>query len=115
VVAAISGCSPVFACVLGFETGLIPGISAAGATPEDRQYTTIADAEFCTTVPSPSPYPLPPLYAGAPVLISRAVVEALEIPVYLFNAGLPQPPDVPAIDLVGSARCLSQGCAKTER
>jgi len=34
------------------------------------------------------------------VLISRAVVEALEIPVYLFNAGLPQPPDVPAIDLV---------------
>jgi len=32
-----------------------------------------------------------------PVLISRAVVEALEIPVYLFNAGLPQPPVVPAL------------------
>ena len=41
------GCSPVFACVLGFTaTGLIPGISAAGRTPEDRQYTAIADAEF---------------------------------------------------------------------
>jgi len=41
------------------------------------------------------------------VLISRAVVEALEIPVYLFNAGLPQPPVVPAIDLGGTpARCL---------
>jgi len=39
--------SPIFALVLGFtETGLIPGISTAGATPEDRKYTAIADAEF---------------------------------------------------------------------
>ena len=109
------GCSPVFACVLGFtETGLIPGISAAGATPEARQYTAIADAEFLYNGPQSQPqYPLPPLHAGAsPVLISRAVVEALEMPVYLFNAGLPQPPVVPAIDLGGTpARCLSQGCA----
>ena len=109
------GCSPVFACVLGFtETGLIPGISAAGATPEARQYTAIADAEFLYNGPQSQPrYPLPPLHAGAsPVLISRAVVEALEIPVYLFNAGLPQPPVVPAIDLGGTpARCLSTGCA----
>ncbi len=109
------GCSPVFACVLGFTaTGLIPGISAAGATPEARQYTAIADAEFLYQGPQPQPrYSLPPLHAGAsPVLISRAVVEALDIPVYLFNAGLPQPPAVPAIDLGGTtARCLSQGCA----
>lgn len=109
------GCSSVFACVLGFtETGLIPGISAAGATPEARQYTAIADAEFLYHGPQLQPrYPLPPLHAGAsPVLISRAVVQALDIPVYLFNAGLPQPPVVPAIDLGGTpARCLSQGCA----
>ncbi len=107
------GCSPVFACVLGFTaTGLIPGISAAGRTPHDRKYTAIADAEFLYHGPQSQPqYALPPLHAGAsPVLISRAVVEALEIPVYLFNAGLPQPPTVPAIDLGGSAaRCLSQG------
>ena len=109
------GCSPVFACVLGFtETGLILGISAAGATPESRQYTAIADAEFLYHGPQPQPrYPLPPLHAGAsPVLISRAFVEALSLPVYLFNAGLPQPPTVPAIDLGGTpASCLSQGCA----
>lgn len=107
------GCSPVFACVLGFTaTGLIPGISAAGRTPEDRQYTAIADAEFLYNGPQPHPqYALPPLQAGAsPVLISRAIVEALHIPVYLFNAGLPQPPTVPAIDLRGmAAKCLSQG------
>lgn len=108
-------CSPVFACILGFtETGLIPGISAAGCTPEDRRYTCLADAEFLGNGHQIQPkYPLPPLTAGAsPVLISRAVVEALSLPVHLFNAGLPQPPTVPAIDLGGTpAKCLSLGCA----
>ncbi|MGH8001434.1 MAG: nicotinate-nucleotide--dimethylbenzimidazole phosphoribosyltransferase [Brasilonema sp.] len=109
------GCLPVFACVLGFtETGLIPGISAAGRTCEDRKYTACADAEFLYYGSQHKPkYPLPPLTAGAsPVILSRAVVEALNLPVYLFNAGLPQPPAVPAIDLGGyPAKCLSQGAA----
>ncbi|HEY9607358.1 MAG TPA: TIGR00303 family protein, partial [Allocoleopsis sp.] len=107
------GRRPVFACILGFTaTGLIPGISAAGATPEDRKYTAIADAEFLVKGVTPHPqYPLPPLTAGAsPVLISRAVVEAFNLPIYLFNAGLPQPPAVPAIDLGGiPAQCLTSG------
>ncbi|MEH2238745.1 nicotinate mononucleotide-dependent phosphoribosyltransferase CobT [Nostoc sp.] len=109
------GCLPVFACVLGFtETGLIPGISAAGRTPEDRKYTACADAEFLYYGPEhKAQYPLPPLAAGAsPVLISRAVFESLKIPVHLFNAGLPQPPAVPVIDLGGTpAKCLSGGTA----
>jgi uncharacterized protein (TIGR00303 family) len=106
---------PIFACVLGFtETGLIPGISAAGLTPEDRQYTACADAEFLYYGAEYYPkYPLPPLTSGAsPVLISRAVVANLHIPVYLFNAGLLHIPPVPLIDLGGmAARCLSQGAA----
>ena len=109
------GKRPVLACVLGFtETGLIPGISAAGATPNDRRYTAIADAEFLVNGVQPQPsYPLPPLHRGAsPVFISRAVVEADQLPVYLFNAGLPQPTAVPEIDLQGTpARCLSTGQA----
>ncbi|MCC5602682.1 nicotinate-nucleotide--dimethylbenzimidazole phosphoribosyltransferase [Nostoc favosum] len=109
------GCLPVFACVLGFtETGLIPGISAAGRTPEDRKYTACADAEFLYYGPEhKAQYPLPPLAAGAsPVLISRAVFESLKIPVHLFNAGLPQPPAVPVVDLGGTAaKCLSSGAA----
>ncbi|WP_375502110.1 nicotinate mononucleotide-dependent phosphoribosyltransferase CobT [uncultured Nostoc sp.] len=109
------GCLPVFACVLGFtETGLIPGISAAGRTPEDRKYTACADAEFLYYGPEhKAQYPLPPLAAGAsPVLISRAVFESLKISVHLFNAGLPQSPAVPVIDLGGTAaRCLSSGAA----
>jgi uncharacterized protein (TIGR00303 family) len=106
---------PLFACVLGFTgTGLIPGISAAGATPTDRQYTAIADAEFLYQGSQPHPkFPLPPLHVGAsPALISRAVIAAQDIPLVLFNAGLPQPPAVPAIDLGGTpAQCLSTGQA----
>lgn len=109
------GLRPSLACVLGFtETGLIPGISAAGATPADRQFTAIADAEFLINGPQPQPrYPLPPLQAGAsPVLISRAIAGAQTWPIHLFNAGLPCPPAVPSLDLGGQpARCLSTGHA----
>lgn len=109
------GKRPLFGCILGFtETGLIPGISAAGATPVDRQYTALADAEFLYHGAQLQPkYALPPLEAGAsPVLITRAVVTAQQIPVYLFNAGLAHPASVPMIDLGGMpARCLSQANA----
>lgn len=109
------GRRPVFACILGFtDTGLIPGISAAGATPAHRRYTCLADAEFLYNGPTrQAKYPLPPLDAGvSPVLISRAVVAALDIPVYLFNGGLPETPSVPTIDLGGApARCVTTGKA----
>ncbi|MDX2239504.1 MAG: TIGR00303 family protein [Leptolyngbyaceae cyanobacterium bins.302] len=109
------GKRPLFACVLGFtETGLVPGISAAGATPDSRRYTAIADAEFLVNGVQPQPqYPLPPLEMGAsPVFITRAVIETLHLPLCVFNAGLPKPPAVAAIDLKGMpARCLSTGAA----
>ncbi|MEA5509255.1 TIGR00303 family protein [Crocosphaera sp. UHCC 0190] len=107
--------SPIFACILGFtETGLIPGISAAGATPEARKYTAIADAEFLINgIQSHYQYPLPSLNEGvSPVFITRAVVESLNIPIYLFNAGLLYLPSVPYIDLGGiPANCLTTGNA----
>ncbi|WP_267382666.1 nicotinate mononucleotide-dependent phosphoribosyltransferase CobT [Cyanobacterium sp. uoEpiScrs1] len=106
---------PVFACILGFtSTGLIPGISAAGATPEDRKYTAIADAEFLVKgVQSHYQHPLPPLTKGvSPVFITRAILEALNIPIYLFNAGLPLSPSVPNFNLKGiTANCLTTGKA----
>ena len=109
------GTTPLFVCVLGFtETGLIPGISAAGATPTDRRYTALADAEFLVQGVSAQPiYPLPPLQAGAsPVLITKAILSGQQIRATLFNAGLPAPPSVPMIDLGGSpAHCLSQANA----
>lgn len=109
------GHRPRLACVLGFtDTGLIPGISAAGATPAHRRTTAIADAEFLLKGYQPTPqYPLPRLVHGvSPVFISRAVVAAQQIPVLLFNAGLPVPPGVPHIDLRGTpAACVSTGRA----
>ncbi|GAB4536290.1 MAG: TIGR00303 family protein [Pleurocapsa sp.] len=109
------GRSPAFSCILGFTaTGLIPGISAAGATPQQREYTAIADAEFLALgVRSHYQHPLPILTAGAsPTFISRAVIEALNIPLHLFNAGLIHRPTVENIDLNGvAARCLSSGRA----
>ncbi len=114
-VSRYKGKKPAFACVLGFtETALIPGISAAGSTPDDRKYTALADAEFLYYgADKKGQYPLPPLIAGAsPVFITRAVIEELNIPVYLLNAGLLLTPTVPTIDLGGvPAKCLSQGAA----
>jgi uncharacterized protein (TIGR00303 family) len=110
------GKKPVYVCILGFtETGLIPGISAAGATPESRRFTAIADAEFLTNGANiAAQYPLPPLHQGAsPVFITRAVLQGQSIPTWLMNAGLPIAPSVPVIDLGGSpAQCLSTGAAQ---
>lgn len=109
------GRCPTVVCVLGFtETSLIPGISAAGATPDDRRWTALADAEFLDRGYQPDPtYALPPLQGGmSPVFISRAIVDRLALPLQLINAGLPAPPSVPMLDLQGrSARCLTTGQA----
>ncbi|MCC5897486.1 MAG: TIGR00303 family protein [Phormidium sp. BM_Day4_Bin.17] len=119
------GTSPLFACVFGFtETGTLPEISAAGRTPADRRKTALADAEYLlgggTTPPH---YPLPPLTAGAsPAVISRAVIEGLSLPLYVFDAGLPaaipQPSPLPTATVVERfpavpARCLTTGAAMT--
>ncbi len=112
-----SGTNPTFACILGFTaTGLIPGISAAGATPQDREYTAIADAEFLKKgVQESYHHPLPILEAGiSPTFISRAVVEAFNLPTYIFNAGLLHQPTIDTIDLKGTpANCVSTGKAMT--
>jgi uncharacterized protein (TIGR00303 family) len=101
---------PHVVCVLGFTaTGLIPNISAAGLTPFDRQFTALADGEFLALGVQPHyQYPLPPLQA----IITRAIATALDIPVTLVNAGLPQPPSFPCVDFGGqAAQCLTSGQA----
>ncbi|MEB3293010.1 MAG: TIGR00303 family protein [Synechococcales bacterium] len=99
------GQKPTFACVLGFtDTALIPGISAAGATPESRQFTALADAEYLYQGGRSQPtYPLPPLTAGvSPTVITRSLLQACHITPHLFTTGLPSPLSIPAIDLTRS-------------
>jgi uncharacterized protein (TIGR00303 family) len=109
------GLQPHFVCVLGFtETALIAGISAAGKEPSDRLLTAHADAEFLLNgVGSSVMFPLPTLMAGvSPTVISRAIVQSLQIPTFLIDAGLPQPLSVPAQTLSKTiARCVSTGQA----
>ena len=121
------GRPPLLACVLGFTaTALIPGISAAGATPNDRRYTALADGEFLYYGLDPRPqgpqspqsqgapsYPLPPLQAGiSPAVITHALVKQLQWPLSIFDAGLPESPPFPVIELPGQpAQCLSSGQA----
>ncbi|MCX8079056.1 MAG: TIGR00303 family protein [Geminocystis sp.] len=106
---------PIFTCTFAFTaTASIEGISNAGNTPSSRRFTALADAEFLAKGIQPHPvFPLPPLSAGvSPTLISRAVVEKWDLPLYLFNAGLPYPPSVSMIDLGGkTADCVSTGKA----
>ncbi len=106
---------PNFCCVMGFtDTGLYPGISAAGKTIADRKTTAIADLEFLIKGnTSQAKYPLPPLAGGAsPVLITRAIASKLKWPVVIMNAGSRIRPPFACIDLGGEpANCLSKGNA----
>jgi uncharacterized protein (TIGR00303 family) len=92
----------------------VPGISAAGATPEARCTTAVADAEFLALgIQSTGTYRLPPLDAGlSPVLISRALIEQGNWPVVILDAGLSVTPSVPTNSLgTVTARCISTGQA----
>lgn len=110
-----SGCVPVFTCTLGFtKTALIEGISTAGATPESRRFTALADAEFLVNGVTPYPqYPLPPLDVGiSPTFITRGVVERFNLPLMVFNSGLVRSHPVITVDLQGKiADCVSTGKA----
>ncbi len=87
--AQYQGQKPLYACILSFtKTGILPGISAAGITPQERQYTALADGQFLAG--TNSQYSLPTLKAGiSPAVISRAVITQQEIPLYLLSTGLP--------------------------
>ncbi|MCJ2543869.1 nicotinate mononucleotide-dependent phosphoribosyltransferase CobT [Thermostichus vulcanus] len=108
----VQGSQPLFLACLGFtQTALIPGISAAGATPALRRYTALADGELLLRghshrLPtSPDGYP-------SPVVISRAILTELGIPYQVFDCGLPDPlPGAIPVRGRGVAQCLSTGRA----
>jgi uncharacterized protein (TIGR00303 family) len=115
-VAPVAEQTRVLLLLAGTDTAAVPGISAAGATPVSRRFTAAADAELLLLGPSqPRPHALPPLPAGVtPALISRVVVEQLELEPLVVDAGAAVAPAVPHLQLgVSPARCLSTGRAMT--
>ncbi len=113
-VAAAARDTRVLLLLAGTDTAAVPGISAAGATPESRRLTAAADAELLLLGPGqPRPHALPPLPAGvSPALISRVVVEQLALEPLVVDLGAAVPPAVPHLQLGHRpARCLSTGAA----
>jgi uncharacterized protein (TIGR00303 family) len=99
-------------------TAEVPGISAAGATPESRRRTAAADAELLLLGPEAErPHALPPLPAGvSPALISHVVVRELALAPLVVDLGCPVAPAVPHLRPGspagdGPAACLSGGAA----
>ncbi len=100
------------------QTAAVPGISAAGTSPESRRGTAAADAELLVLGPAVAlPHALPPLPAGvSPALISRVVLQGLGLHPLVVDLGCAVAPAVPHLRLpppagAGPARCLSTGSA----
>jgi len=104
------------------ETAAVPGISAAGATPEARRATAAADAELLLLGPGGRrPHALPPLPAGvSPALISHVALGGLALTPLVVDLGCAIAPAIPHLRLPapwgsGPSRCLSTGQALSRR
>ncbi|MCU4742830.1 nicotinate mononucleotide-dependent phosphoribosyltransferase CobT [Natronoglomus mannanivorans] len=83
------------------ETGLVDGISAAGAAPEVMVHTPAADAEILVYgEPAIAPVtPVSPTGCPTPAAITRAVREVVGFDVTVLAAGLAKPTTAPTVDL----------------
>ena len=96
---------PLFLCVLSnTDTGKIPGVSAAGASPDLTDYTPSADAELVelhkiVTIPA---IPESPEGATTPAVVTKAALSLSGIPSLFLTSGLRRKPAVPYVDINGS-------------
>ncbi|MBE9062187.1 nicotinate mononucleotide-dependent phosphoribosyltransferase CobT [cf. Phormidesmis sp. LEGE 11477] len=90
------GKKPLFACVLSFtETALLPNISAAGQTSQDRLATAATDGSYLL-----KGTPLVSLSSGvSPAVITRAILRGQTIHCQLVSTGLPTALSVPHLSL----------------
>ncbi|TVS06119.1 MAG: TIGR00303 family protein, partial [Cyanobium sp. PLM2.Bin73] len=112
--------SRVLLLLAATATAAVPGISAAGSTPQARRATAAADAELLVWGPARPPvHALPPLPAGvSPALISHVVLAELGLlpRLTVVDLGCAVAPAVPHLRLSGAegqgpAACLSGGRA----
>ncbi len=101
----------------GTRTAEVPGISAAGATPDSRRFTAVADAEVLVKGPGGRRiWPLPSLQAGiSPALISYAAIRLMGLDPSIIAVGLLQSPAFAHLCLepltFGPSNCISTGRA----
>ena len=111
----VKGKKPLFILVVGStETALIPGISAAGQNIEQLKHTPALDADFLVTKTDEFKKILPvsPKGIPSPVILSKAIIELLELDVSIIDVGVFIKPEKTHIDLnMGPAQCLTTGLA----
>lgn len=101
-------------CLGGTETSDVPGLSAAGKTPELRRLTPAADAEclILGRVVSVPEVPKSPAGVIAPVVITRACSRLLCWDITVVDCGTFQTPAIDKIQAgTATATCLSSGTA----
>lgn len=103
----------IFVCTIATtETAQIPGISAAGATPELRKYTAQADVEylFYGKTFTIKEIPKNPLGPPSPVIITKASIDLMKLPIFIIDAGCEIKPYVPSLILREKGlKCITTG------
>ena len=112
---------PLFLCIISnTDTGKIPGLSAAGTTPELTDYTPGADAELVETNRIITMPELPEAPGGSPTpaIVTKAALNLTGIPSLFVASGLRKKPAVPYAELGGAAGSdirKETGCAGCPR
>jgi len=96
---------PLFLCIISnTDTGKIPGISAAGTSPELTDYTPGADAELVETNKIITMPELPEAPGGSPTpaIVTKAALNLTGIPSLFVASGLRKKPAIPYVELGGT-------------
>ena len=95
---------PLFCAILGNTLlSTVPGVSGAGATPENTLLTPILDAELIVqgAITSHPIKPNTPTGCPTPASITRSMMELCDLQPLFINAGLRHTPTVPCLDVYG--------------
>ncbi len=96
---------PLFLCIISnTDTGKIPGISAAGTSPELTDYTPGADAELVETNKIITMPELPEAPGGSPTpaIVTKAALNLTGVPSLFVASGLRKKPAIPYVELGGA-------------
>lgn len=111
----VKGKKPLFILVIGStETALIPGISAAGQNIEQLKQTPALDADFLLFKKEDfkGKIPVSPDGIPSPVIISKAMIELMDLDISVIDVGAFKAPSGNHISLnMGPAKCLTCGSA----
>ena len=95
---------PLFCAILGNTLlSIVPGVSGAGATPDNTLLTPILDAELIVNgaITSHKIKPNTPTGCPTPASITRSMMELCDLQPLFINAGLSHIPTIPCLEVYG--------------